>query len=102
MWRRRRLVARPALASSRSSSSHLVDRVDAIFLTGGSAYGLDRRSRRDAVDGGTLARVRVGAGVVPIVPAAVLFDLLPLGRFDARPTPAMAYSACESATGDDS
>jgi L-aminopeptidase/D-esterase-like protein len=40
----------------------------------------------------------VGAGVVPIVPAAVLFDLLPLGRFDARPTPAMAYDACEHAT----
>jgi len=40
----------------------------------------------------------VGAGVVPIVPAAVLFDLLPLGRFDARPTPDMAYEACDTAT----
>src|SRR2546423_5227864 len=40
----------------------------------------------------------VGGGVVPIVPAAVLFDLAPLGRFDARPTPAMAYEACEWAT----
>jgi len=31
------------------------------------------------------------------VPAAVVFDVLPLGRFDARPTPAMAYEACERA-----
>jgi L-aminopeptidase/D-esterase-like protein len=78
---------------------HLVNRVDAILLTGGSAYGLDAAAgvmrwmeeRRRGFD--------VGAGVVPIVPAAVIFDLLPLGRFDARPTPAMAYEACESATG---
>jgi L-aminopeptidase/D-esterase-like protein len=78
---------------------HLVNRVDAILLTGGSAYGLDAAAgvmrwmeeRHRGFD--------VGAGVVPIVPAAVIFDLLPLGRFDARPTPAMAYEACENATG---
>jgi L-aminopeptidase/D-esterase-like protein len=79
---------------------HLVDRIDAILLTGGSAYGLDaaagvmrwmeERGRGFAVVG----------GVVPIVPAAVIFDLAPLGRFDARPTPAMAYDACEAARGD--
>ena len=39
----------------------------------------------------------VGPGVVPIVPAAVIFDLGPLGDFKARPTPDMAYAACESA-----
>ncbi len=74
------------------------DRVDAIMLTGGSAYGLDaaagimrwmeERGRGFAVPG----------GVVPIVPAAVLFDLLPLGRFTARPTAEMAYRACNDAT----
>ena len=32
-----------------------------------------------------------------LVPAAVVFDLAPLGRFDARPSPAMAYDACEQA-----
>jgi L-aminopeptidase/D-esterase-like protein len=42
----------------------------------------------------------VGDGVVPIVPAAVIFDLAPLGRFHARPTPAMAYEACANASGD--
>jgi len=80
--------------------AHLVDRVDAILLSGGSAYGLDSAAgvmrwmeeRRRGFD--------VGAGVVPIVPAAVLFDLSPLGRFDTRPTPEMAYEACERATAD--
>jgi L-aminopeptidase/D-esterase-like protein len=77
---------------------HLVDRVDAIFLSGGSAYGLDAAAgvMRWMEERGR--GFSVGAGVVPIVPAAVVFDLLPLGRFDARPTPAMAYEACEHAT----
>ncbi|MCC7000643.1 MAG: P1 family peptidase [Gemmatimonadaceae bacterium] len=77
---------------------HLVERVDAILLSGGSAYGLDAAA---GVMRWMEARGRgfpVGGGVVPIVPAAVLFDLGPLGRFDARPTPAMAEAACESAT----
>jgi L-aminopeptidase/D-esterase-like protein len=82
------------------SPEHLVDRIDAILLTGGSAYGLDaaagvmrwmeERQRGFPVEG----------GVVPIVPAAVIFDLAPLGRFDARPTAAMAYAACEAARPD--
>lgn len=76
---------------------HLVDRVDALVLTGGSAYGLgcadgvmrwmEERARGFAVTG----------GIVPIVPAAVIFDLAPIGRFDARPTPVMAYAACDQA-----
>ena len=80
------------------SADHLVDRIDALMLTGGSAYGLDaaagvmrwmeERGRGFAVPG----------GVVPIVPAAVIFDLVPLGRFDARPSAAMAYEACDSAS----
>jgi L-aminopeptidase/D-esterase-like protein len=77
---------------------HLVDRVDAIVLSGGSAYGL---AAADGVMRWMEEQGRgfpVGAGVVPIVPAAVLFDLQPLGRFDARPTAAMGYDACASAT----
>jgi L-aminopeptidase/D-esterase-like protein len=80
--------------------NHLVDRVDAIMLTGGSAYGLDaaagvmrwmeERRRGFAVPG----------GVVPIVPAAVIFDLSPLGRFAARPTADMGYAACDRARPD--
>ncbi|HEY9228342.1 MAG TPA: P1 family peptidase [Gemmatimonadaceae bacterium] len=82
-----------------ASAEHSVDgRVDAVVLTGGSAYGLD------AV-GGVMRWMEergrgysVGGGVVPIVPAAVVFDLAPLGRFDARPTPQMAYDATQNAT----
>jgi L-aminopeptidase/D-esterase-like protein len=78
--------------------SHLVDRIDAIVLTGGSAYGLDCAA---GVMRWMEERGRgfpVGAGVVPIVPAAVVFDLAPLGRFEARPTGAMAYEAADGAT----
>ena len=76
---------------------HLVDRVDAILLAGGSAYGLDAAAgvMRWMEEHGR--GFPVGAGVVPIVPAAVVFDLAPLGRFDARPTPAMGYAACDTA-----
>lgn len=80
------------------SSTSLADRVDAIMLTGGSAFGLDAA-------GGVMRWMEehsrghpMGDFVVPIVPAAVIFDLLPLGRSDARPTAEMAWSACDSAT----
>jgi L-aminopeptidase/D-esterase-like protein len=79
------------------SPEHLVDRVDAVLLTGGSAYGLDAAA---GVMRWMEARGRgfpVGAGVVPIVPAATIFDLAPLGRFDARPSPDMAHAACDAA-----
>ena len=42
----------------------------------------------------------VPGGVVPIVPAAVIFDLAPLGSYSARPTAEMAYAACDSAAPD--
>lgn len=76
----------------------LADRVDAVLLTGGSAYGLDAA-------GGVMRWLEernrgfsIGQGVVPIVPAAVIFDLGPLGRFDRRPTPDMGYAATDAAT----
>lgn len=85
------------------SPSHLVDRVDAILLTGGSAYGLG------AADG-VMRWLRehgrglpVGApGRVPIVPAAVLFDfdLAPGGKADRWPTADDAYRACVAASRD--
>lgn len=75
---------------------HLVERVHAVVLAGGSAFGLA------AADGVMrwLEERSIGfeTGVlrVPIVPAAVLFDL-PLGRPDVRPDAAMGYAACENA-----
>ena len=76
----------------------LADRVDAIMLTGGSAYGLDAAAGVMLWHEERKRGFPIGPGVVPIVPAAVIFDLGPCGRFDARPTAAMAYAACESAT----
>ena len=81
---------------------HLADRVDAVLLTGGSAYGLDAAAgvmrwmeehRRGFPAG--------GGAVVPIVPAACLFDLFPCGSPDARPSPDMAYAACDAAVAHD-
>jgi L-aminopeptidase/D-esterase-like protein len=75
---------------------HLVQHVHAVLLSGGSAFGLA------AADGVMrwLEERHVGfdAGVtrVPIVPAAVLFDLA-IGRADIRPDAAMGYAACEAA-----
>lgn len=79
------------------SPTSLADRVDAIMLTGGSAFGLDAaagvmRWMEEHTRGHPM-----GDFVVPIVPSAVIFDLLPVGRPEARPTPAMAYAACETA-----
>ena len=78
--------------------AHMVDRVDAILLAGGSAYGLDAAAGVMRWMEEHERGFAVGAGVVPIVPAAVVFDLAPLGRFDARPTPQMGYDACAIAT----
>ncbi len=78
-----------------ASPTNLTDRIDAVLLTGGSAYGLDAAA---GVMRWMEERGRgfpIGGGVVPLVPTAAIFDLGPLGRFDARPTADMAYQACE-------
>ncbi len=76
---------------------HRVEFVNAILLAGGSAYGLDAAS-------GVMRFLEehgighdVGIGVVPIVPAAILFDL-DLGDPAIRPDSAMGYAACTSAS----
>jgi L-aminopeptidase/D-esterase-like protein len=79
--------------------SRMVQQVQAICLSGGSAYGL---SAADGVMRWLAERdlgVRVGEQpheVVPIVPAAVLFDL-PLGDWGNRPDAEFGYAACEAA-----
>ena len=80
------------------TADHLVDRIDALMLTGGSAYGLDAAAGAMRWMEERRRGFEVPGGVVPIVPAAVIFDLAPLGRFDARPTAAMAYEACDRAS----
>jgi L-aminopeptidase/D-esterase-like protein len=76
---------------------HLVQKVHAVVLSGGSAFGLDSASGvvRYLEEKGVGFNVRVAR--VPIVPAAILFDL-GVGRSDVRPDAAMGYAACQSAS----
>lgn len=75
-----------------------VQRVDAVVLSGGSAYGLA------AIDGVVRRLEAAGAGfpvpggVVPIVPGAVVFDLGRGGRFDLRPDATTGAAAYDAAT----
>ena len=76
---------------------NLVEKVHAIVLTGGSAYGLD------AASGVMAALEEEGVGlpvseetVVPIVPAAVLFDLN-VGSSNVRPGSDWGYKAAQEA-----
>ncbi|WP_327315723.1 P1 family peptidase [Streptomyces sp. NBC_01235] len=79
---------------------NLVQRVEAIVLTGGSAYGLDAASGVMAWLEEQGRGVLVGpdpAHVVPVVPAACVFDLGRGGDFRARPDAATGRAAVEAA-----
>lgn len=76
---------------------HTVERVHAVLLTGGSAFGLDAA-------GGVMRWLEaqghgypVGAVRVPIVPAAVIFDLW-RGDASIRPDAAAGHAACVAAS----
>ncbi|MEV4016457.1 P1 family peptidase [Nonomuraea angiospora] len=77
---------------------NLVSRVHAVVLTGGSAYGLSAAC-------GVVERLAdagigypVAGGVVPIVPAAVIFDLGRGGTFRAVPDATFGTAAYDAAT----
>jgi L-aminopeptidase/D-esterase-like protein len=76
----------------------LVERVHAVLLTGGSAFGLDAATgvMRWLEERGK--GFPVPTGVVPIVVGAVLIDLS-VGRSDVRPDAAAGYAACDAASG---
>ena len=76
---------------------NLVDRVHGIMLAGGSAWGLAATdgAMRWLEERGIGLDVRFGT--LPIVPAAVLFDL-PMGDARIRPDAAAGYAACEAAS----
>lgn len=79
---------------------NVVRRVEAVVLTGGSAYGLDAASGVMAWLEEQARGVRVGPlpeHVVPVVPAACVFDLGRGGDFRARPDAAMGREAVEAA-----
>jgi L-aminopeptidase/D-esterase-like protein len=77
---------------------NLVEKVQAIVLSGGSAFGLDAA-------GGVMRYLEergfgheTGAGRVPIVPAAIIYDL-DIGDSKARPGANEGYQACLAAAG---
>ena len=79
------------------SPLNAVDRVHALLLAGGSAFGLDAA-------GGVMRwldergiGIPVGPARVPIVPAAILFDLW-VGDASIRPDAASGYAACDAAS----
>jgi L-aminopeptidase/D-esterase-like protein len=76
---------------------NLVGKVNAILLSGGSAFGLDAATGVMRY----LEERNIGFasshGPVPIVPAAALFDL-GIGRADVRPDASAGYAACQNAT----
>ncbi len=77
-----------------------VERVHAIVLTGGSAYGLSAASGVADALGERGIGLQVGPEpdqVVPIVPAAVLFDLGRGGEFGARPDETFGRAAVAAA-----
>jgi L-aminopeptidase/D-esterase-like protein len=78
---------------------HLVEKVHAVLLAGGSAYGL-------AAAAGVMRYLEehdiglnTGPARVPIVPAAILFDL-GIGDPKIRPDAEMGYQACQMASPD--
>jgi L-aminopeptidase/D-esterase-like protein len=79
-------------------SYHIVNEVQAVLLSGGSAFGLD-------AGGGVMEFLEeqglgfdVAITRVPTVPTAVIFDLS-LGNCRVRPDKAMGYAACVQADG---
>lgn len=77
-----------------------VQQVNAILLSGGSAWGLAAAEGVMRWLGERETGYRTGDGaIVPIVPAAILYDL-GLGSATVRPGPEMGYRACTQA-GDD-
>ncbi|OGO66496.1 MAG: peptidase S58 [Chloroflexi bacterium RBG_19FT_COMBO_50_10] len=78
---------------------HLVSKVHGVVLAGGSAFGLE------SATGVMRFLEEKGVGFdthiikVPIVPAAILFDL-GIGRSDVRPDASMGYLACQNASSD--
>lgn len=76
---------------------NLVDQVHAIVLSGGSAFGLDAASGAACWLEAQGVGLDVGVARVPIVPAAVLFDLM-VGDASIRPDAAAGYAACAAAS----
>ena len=78
---------------------NLVEKVHAVVLAGGSAFGLDAASGVMRYLEEQNIGFNAGVAKVPIIPAAILFDLN-VGRPDVRPDAEMGYRAASSASSD--
>ena len=78
---------------------NLVQKVHAIVLAGGSAFGLDAATGVVHYLEEKKIGFNTGVAKVPIVPSAILYDLN-LGRADVRPDSAMGYRAAALASSD--
>ena len=76
---------------------NLVEKVHAITLAGGSAYGLDAASGVMKYLEENKIGFNTGVAKVPIVPSAILYDL-GIGQADVRPDSTMGYQAAASAS----
>jgi L-aminopeptidase/D-esterase-like protein len=76
-----------------------VEKVHAVMLSGGSAFGLDAAAGVMKYLEENKIGYQTGVAKVPIVPAAILFDLN-IGDPQTRPDAKMGYQACENATSD--
>ena len=76
---------------------NLVEKVHAIVLAGGSAFGLDAATGVVRYLEENQIGFDIGTVKVPIVPSAILYDLN-LGRADVRPDSDMGYRAAVSAS----
>lgn len=79
------------------SPSHIVSKVHAICIAGGSAYGLDAASGVMSYLEEKGSGFDVGVARIPIVPTAAIFDLR-VGSAKRRPDKDMGYMACQQAT----
>lgn len=76
---------------------NMVEQVHAVLLAGGSAFGLDAASGVMRYLEEKKIGFDVGVAHVPIVPAAILFDL-GVGDASIRPDAAAGYQACKTAS----
>ena len=79
---------------------NLVDKVHAIVLSGGSAWGLEAATGAVRWLEERGVGLDIGVGRLPLVPSAVLFDLM-VGDMRVRPDAAAGYAACAAASGAD-
>jgi len=78
------------------SINHIVEHVHAILLSGGSSFGLDAATGVSRFLEEKGIGFDVGPTKIPIVPTAVIFDIL-FGDPKARPTQELGYEACLNA-----